>query len=315
MACDSPLKAFRSLERGEGGKPLVTFNPLKALNPTNPMLLPCGRCTGCRLERSRQWALRCVHESQLYQENCFITLTFADEHLPANYSVDVRDWQLFMKRLRKSLGSKKIRSFACGEYGDRNLRPHYHAILFNHDFNDKIFYKKTTQNLPLYTSQSLSALWPFGHCTVGAVTFESCAYVARYVMKKITGPDAAVHYTRQHPLTGETVQVAPEFVTQSRRPGLGAPWLERFKSDVYPGDYVVERGMRMQPPRFYDQKLTEEELEDVKRERQLKRWRGNYVKHRRGSPKANTPERRHARAVIRDARIKSLQRNLKDDEQ
>lgn len=122
MACDSPLKAFRSLERGEGGKPLVTFNPLKALNPTNPMLLPCGRCTGCRLERSRQWALRCVHESQLYQENCFITLTFADEHLPANYSVDVRDWQLFMKRLRKSLGSKKfaasrVVSTATGIFG------------------------------------------------------------------------------------------------------------------------------------------------------------------------------------------------------
>lgn len=301
MVCDFPLKGFRSVEKGSTGKPLITFNPLKAINSHLPLTIPCGRCTGCRLERSRQWALRCTHEAQLYDDNAFITLTFSDEHLPEDYSVHVRTWQLFMKRLRKSVGTKKIRSFACGEYGDENLRPHYHAILFNHDFSDKLFYKKTPQKLNLFTSQLLSTLWPYGHSTIGDVTFESAAYVARYVMKKFTGPDAAAHYTRVHPLTGKTVTVQPEFVTQSRRPGLGAPWLERFKSDVYPSDYVVERGMKMNPPRFYDLKLTEEELTQLKRRRKARgvqhKWNG-------------TKERLRVRAVVRDARIKSLQRKL-----
>jgi len=208
-----------------------------------------------------------------------------------------------MKKLRKSLGSKKIRSFASGEYTDEKQRPHYHAILFNHDFSDKKFFKFTPQKNKLYTSDILSNLWGNGFCTVGNVTFESAAYVARYVMKKYTGPDAEAHYTRIHPLTGKAVTVQPEFVTQSRRPGLGAPWLERFHTDVYPSDFVIERGMRMNPPRFYDQKLTEEELTQLKRRRKAKgvpnKWNG-------------TPERLKVRAAVRDARIKSLKRKLED---
>jgi len=305
VPCDYPLKGYRSTQKGESGKPLITFNPLKAMNSTNPLTIPCGRCTGCRLERSRQWGLRCTHEAQLYDENSFITLTYSDEHLPKDYSVHVREWQLFMKRLRKSLDNKKIRSFASGEYTEETLRPHYHAILFNHDFSDKIFFKKTPQKNILYTSPTLSQLWPFGFSTIGAVTFESAAYVARYVMKKYTNndPDKVVqHYTRIHPLTREAVIVQPEFVTQSRRPGLGAPWLERFKSDVYPSDYVVHDGAKMNPPRFYDKILTEEELTELKRRRKAKgvpnKWNG-------------TTERLKVRATVRDARIKSLQRTLK----
>lgn len=308
VPCDFPLKGFRSVERGSTGKPLITFNPLKAINSHLPLTIPCGRCTGCRLERSRQMALRCVHEAQLYDENCFVTLTFSDEHLPEDYSVHVRTWQLFMKRLRKSLGGKKIRSFACGEYGDENLRPHYHAILFNHDFSDKLFYKKTPQNQKLFTSQKLQTIWPYGHCTIGAVSFESAAYVARYVMKKYTNSldpsKVEQYYTRINPVTGKACRVQPEFCTGSRRPGLGAPWLKRFKSDVYPSDYIIERNMKMKPPRFYDQKLTEEELNELKRRRKRagvkNKWNG-------------TPERLRVRATVRDARIKSLKRSLKDD--
>jgi len=238
-----------------------------------------------------------------------LNLTFRNADLPEDYSVHVRTLQLFMKRLRKYLGTRKIRSFSCGEYGDDNLRPHYHSLIFNYNFPDLLFYKYTPQKNKLYTSQILSTLWPYGFSTIGDVTFESAAYVARYIMKKYTNSDpqkVVDHYTRIHPITGKAVIVQPEFVTPSRRPGLGAPWLKRFKSDVYPSDFIIERGQRMKPPRFYDQQLSEEELTELKRRRKAKgvpnKWNG-------------TKERLAVRATVRDARIKSLQRKLKDDDQ
>lgn len=314
MPCYEPLKGFRSLERNPAtGKHLITFNPLKALNSTNPMTIPCGRCTGCRLERSRQWAVRCMHEAQLYPRNAFITLTFNNESLPEDYSVHVRTLQLFIKKLRKSL-PQKIRTFACGEYGDLNLRPHYHALIFNHDFDDKKYFNQTKQGEILYTSDSLTDLWSYGHCTTGAVTFESAAYTARYIMKKYTGDKADEHYTRQHPLTKAFHRVEPEFVTMSRRPGIGAPWLERYKADVYPADKVIARGMVMNPPRFYDQSLTEEELDQVKRRRQRAglrySWDNTGELHRPSMRPDNTPERLRVRKAVKEAQLTHLKRTL-----
>lgn len=250
--------------------------------------------------------MRCTHEAQLHKQNSFITLTFSDEHLPEDYSVHVRTWQLFMKRLRKALGSKKIRSFACGEYGETNLRPHYHAILFNHDFEDKRLWKTDRHGNRLYVSKFLTELWGYGHCTTGDVTFESAAYVARYVMKKYIGDKADEHYTRVHPLSKKVVRVQPEFVTQSRRPGLGAPWLERYKSDVYPSDFIIARGMKMNPPRFYDQKLSEEELEQIKRRR-----KSTGLKFKAD----NTKERLAVRETVKRSKLNMLKRNLEDDKE
>lgn len=307
MTCYHPLRALLSREKNpETGKQKITFNPLEAINEHHILNLPCGQCIGCRLERSRQWALRCLHEAQLHEQNCFITLTYATEKLPDDYSVHVRAWQLFMKKLRKSLGGRKIRSFACGEYGDLNLRPHYHAIIFNHDFPDKRLWSTDRHGNKLYTSEKLKKLWPYGHSTLGDVTFESAAYVARYVMKKITGDNAPAHYTRVHPVSQKICRVQPEFVTQSRRPGLGAPWLARYKDDVYPHDFIIARGMKMQPPRFYDQKLSEGEITEIKR---LRKQRG--ARHKID----NTPERLRTRETIKKARVQLLKRNLKDDQQ
>lgn len=282
---------------------MITFNPLKNLIEGSSLQVPCGRCIGCRLERSRQWAIRCTHEAQLHEQNCFVTLTFSKEHLPADYSVHVRTLQLFIKRLRKALRHKKIRTFACGEYGDQFHRPHYHAIIFGHDFDDKLLWSTDRHGNKTYVSKKLTDIWGMGHCTLGAVTFESAAYVARYVMKKYTGPDADAHYTRVHPVTKKTVRVQPEFVTQSRRPGLGARWLERFKNDVYPHDFIVSRGRKMNPPRFYDQKLTEEELRQIKLRR-----KANSNRHRSD----NTKERLAVRETIKKQKLQLLERKLKD---
>lgn len=300
MGCDFPIKAYRSGIDPSTGKPAITFNAQKALNPDNPLMLPCGRCSGCRLERSRQWAIRCMHEAQLHEQNSFITLTFEDEHLPKDYGVHVRDLQLFFKRLRKSL-SYKIRFFASGEYGDVNLRPHYHAIIFNHDFYPKTYWGKNERGDKLYTSPSLSKLWPYGLATLGAVTFESAGYVARYSMKKIGGDQAVVHYARVHPVRKTISVVNQEFLVMSRRPGIGAPWLDRYLSDVFPSDFVVMRGRKSPVPRFYEKQLSEEELEMLKRRRKRQ---GLRFKDDR------TPARLEARRIVRDARISVLKRKL-----
>lgn len=277
MPCYYPMNGWRSRERGPTGKRKIVFN-LRDGFIDLPVTIPCGQCVGCRLERSRQWAIRCVHESQLYEKNCFITLTYNEKHLPTDGSLDVRAFQLFMKRLRKRFGDG-IRFFHCGEYGARHQRPHYHACLFNFDFDDKELWS-IRQGVKLYRSKALEELWsvdgdPLGFCTVGAVTFESAAYVARYIMKKQTG-DGALTYLDYNPVTGEIYnERKPEYCTMSRRPGIGRPWLEKFKTDVYPGDFVVLGGKKMRPPKYYDHVF---ELVDPSEMARIKSQRKRKVK-------------------------------------
>jgi len=210
-----------------------------------------------------------MHENQMHDESCFITLTMNDEYLNSRdnpYSLDRSEFQRFMKRLRKRYG-KKVRYFHCGEYGEKNSRPHYHAIIFGMDFEDKELFQ-VRDEIRLYTSETLAKLWPFGFVTIGEVTMESCAYVARYVTKKIKGKDAENHYIRWDPLTGEGIPIEPEYATMSRKPGIGKSWLDKYKSDVYPHDYVVIKKHKIRPPRFYDNQLDEKELEKLKIKRQ-----------------------------------------------
>lgn len=157
-----------------------------------------------------------------------------------------------MKRLRRWLGHKKLRFFHCGEYGEDTKRPHYHCILFGHDFSDKELKYTSKRGDKVYTSQKLDELWTHGHCSIGDVTFESAAYVARYVTKKITGEKALDHYNNINKETGEVLsERLPEYTTMSRRPGIGKNWFEKFNKDVFPYDEVVLRGKRMKPPKYY----------------------------------------------------------------
>lgn len=300
MGCDFPAKGYRSPEFNPAtGKRLLTFNPLKSIDSTNPIDIPCGRCMGCRLDRSQQWAVRCMHEAQMHEQNSYLTLTFSDEHLPINYSVDPRDMQLFMKRLRKSVHPKTIRFFLGAEYGDQYLRPHYHLIIFGHDFSDKIKFKKNKQGQWLYTSSSLEKLWPYGHATLGDVTFESAAYVARYCTKKVGGEAADTHYLRTHPLHGFICRVRPEFSLMSRMPGIGQSWFDKFKSDLFPSDQCVIDGRVIAVPRFYLKQLDEKEATAIKRRRRAKAL--VYKPHK-------TNRRRHDRIIVRQARMKNITR-------
>lgn len=243
MPCYHPMPAVRMRDGS------VKFVSRHKRGVEDTLELPCGQCIGCRLERSRQWAMRCMHEASLHDSNAFITLTYDDSHLPAGGTLVYRDFQLFMKRLRKVAG--KVTFYCGGEYGEQLRRPHFHACIFGYDFPDKVYFKKSSDGSKLYTSNLLEKLWPLGMSSCGSVTFASAAYIARYCVQKVNGQAAESHY-RVITDDGEIIQLLPEFNHMSLKPAIGKRWLERFESDVYPRDYVVVNGAKVKPPKYYD---------------------------------------------------------------
>lgn len=302
MACYRPISGYR----GRGGA--IVFKRSEAVI-LQEMQVPCGQCIGCRLERSRQWAARCVHEAALYEENSFITLTYEDARLPIGGSLVLHHWQDFMKRLRSRLAPRRIRFFHCGEYGDRFNRPHYHAIIFNFGFPDRVYFKKTGSGERLYISAFLDSLWSYGFSTVGDCTFDSAAYCARYCVKKVNGEAAYDHYWRVDERTGECHQVEPEYCTMSRRPGIGAGWLEKFESDVFPCDElpIPGRGVFGKPPRFYDARYEighPEVFAEIKKAR---------VRRARVHRADQTAERLRVREKVKVAQVSLLKRGYEGE--
>lgn len=268
MACHAPIAGWKKRETTADGKRAVTFRMRDGYSDL-PVNLRCGKCAGCRMDKAREWAVRCSHEASLWGHNVFITLTYSEMNLPKRWGVDSlcpRDFVLFMKKLRKVKDG--VRFLQAGEYGKLG-RPHHHALLFNCKFDDAVFWCKSGLN-DLYRSAELEGLWPFGFSSVGEVTFESAGYVARYTTKKMT---AAGDWTGcdQDPVKGKI----PEYMTMSRRPGIGAGWIEKYFSEVYPSDQVVVKGGKvMRPPRYYDlvaEKCDSEMFKQVcsRREREL----------------------------------------------
>lgn len=268
-----------------------------------PMQVPCGRCIGCRLDYSKDWAVRGYHESTLHLQNSFITLTFAPEHYPVDGSVNVRDMQLFFKAYRNEIYPKRIRYMCCGEYGDQTKRAHYHAIVFGHTFDDLQFYKRTGGN-NLYTSKKLEEIWKYGQCTVGEADFKTIAYVARYITKKINGQLADSHYMSIDKDSGEYFgQLHKEFFTCSRNPGIGLGWLDLYWRDLN-ADYVSILGDKYRIPRFYFDKMVERGLVD-----------NMAVKTRRQSlaqahAEDNTPARRAVRKRVHELKARKLVRSF-----
>lgn len=263
MPCFSPIKAWMVPPVKPGGKALIEFptkndssftRALKRITHRNPNAilidLPCGKCIGCRLERSRQWAVRAVKESQCHLENCFITLTYDPEHLPKNGSLNPDDLTKFIKRFRQKIAPAKIKYIAVGEYGDKTSRPHYHLLIFGYNFKDlkKVSAKNAETGVLSVRrhSEDLYKLWKMGLVSCDKVTFESCAYVARYNLKKVNGKKAADYY-------GDRV---PEFLHCSN--GIGREWYNSYGyTDTRATDSILINGIESKLPRYFD-KLHEE---------------------------------------------------------
>lgn len=301
MPCYHPLLGYRARVVGESGKRAVVFNPRDGF-PDFPVVLPCSQCLGCRLDRSEAWAIRCMHELHFHVHSMFLTLTYSDEHLPLGGTLVKRHFQEFMYRLRRHVKTR-VSYFQVGEYGERTRRPHYHALLFGYSFPDQKFLKKTPQDDPLYTSDTLDRLWGKGNCWIGAVTFQSAAYCARYIMKKVTGERAAEHYTVVDD-RGEMHCLVPEYITMSLKPAIGKRWIQRYWRDVYPDDFVVVGGKKRGVPAYYDKYLQEVAPTLYESVRLARMARGRLPEQRLDS----SPWRLEVREEVRAARISTLKR-------
>lgn len=286
-----------------------------------------------------------MHEAKQHRHNTWITLTYSDENLPERYwtgkkdtngrkifggTLQKSDMQRFIRSLRKRLSRKgaiedfrilfaykdgadmgrrpipQLRYYYGGEYGERLRRPHYHACLFGIDFADKKHYDTTSAGYKLYTSKTLEELWPYGRHMIGDLTWETAAYTARYIMKKITGQIAQAHYTVTDPDTGEIKLLLPEYNDMSRRPGIGNAWFMQNYKDVYRdlNPYVRVRGRKTAPPRYYEKLYTEINPSHI-----------DYIKDNRKkeiikNQKKFTTERLMAEEKITRTKIKSLQQRI-----
>jgi len=354
MPCTKPLLAYRSLsEYSENGNAKIYFKkPLTQDRPTEEVELPCGQCMSCRISRSREWALRCTHEASHWEQNCFITLTINDQNLSNKTkeckkcpiykkndnhkceegSLCKRDFQLFMKRLRKRYqgyepipGTKRypIRYFHCGEYGAQLRRPHHHACIFNFNFPDRVLWKRASEirasgknrapnSYSLYRSKILEELWPYGFSTIGQMNWQTAAYVARYVTKKINGDQAATHYLVGHPdtETGESFYLEPEYITMSREPGIGAIWFKQHGAKQYDKDYITHDGNKFPIPGFYDKIYAEKNPIHFK---QIKRERRQRAKELTPADLRERIRENQAREIIQNQRFSKLMRSVEND--
>lgn len=229
-------------------------------------LIPCGTCLSCRLTKSRDWTVRCLLESQYHEQSWFVTVTYDDDHLPFNVdclsgeltgksTLCKADFQKFIKRIRKNYRYDNHISYLCaGEYGDLSLRPHGHFLLFGLKLDDLEFYKNTSLGYPLYTSEFLNKCWPFGFVIVAPVTYESCAYVARYTMKK-AGDNKEDFY--------DDYLIEKEFLLCSLKPAIGYSYYCDHAMEIYKYDAIyLPDGKVVKPPRYFD-RLFEQEYPDL----------------------------------------------------
>lgn len=310
MSCDFPIAAYLRKDVNPSGKRSYQFVSRGSLSG-QVHYLPCGRCTGCRLERSRVWAVRCVHEAKMHRDNCFLTLTYDNDHLPADWSISVRELQLFMKKLRTTLfrlHGVRVRFYACGEYGDTTQRPHYHILLFGYDFGDKRLYSSNARGDNIYTSAFLDALWGKGQCKIGEVNFETAAYVARYCMKKVSGKERDAGHYMVITMDGEITERVPEFALMSRRPGIGATYYEKYGKEIRTHDSIIMNGQEIPSIRYYDKRfeaIDPEGLKRVKRKRHpvLKIGREKFLTESR-------LDRRIVKAKLKDAAVRQKKREL-----
>lgn len=270
MSCYHPIPAWRSDKGGE----VILWPPLNTAN----LELPCGKCLGCRATHAQHWAHRCQHEARSWQHNSFLTLTYDDEHLPEEGHLEPRDLQLFIKRLRKRVHSllakspkraqtrpphatsnarsrvvsdprSTLRYFACGEYGEQNGRPHYHALIFNADFPGTRI--GLSHGDELRTNPLITECWPLGHHAIATARPGAVAgYIAKYALK--------AQHRAAHGITDANGVWRPApFLRMSRRPAIGKDWLSKYHADLSHGYLVTPDGHRTSIPRYYKKQLKE----------------------------------------------------------
>lgn len=259
-------------------------------------------CIGCRMRRASDWQMRVMHEASSWDQNCFVTLTYGRDMLPAGASLEHRHFQLFMKRLRR-VHNGPVRFYMCGEYGPLHGRPHYHACLFNVNFADRVPAGKSGSGHVFYDSKRLAALWAFGRVSVQDLTRETAGYCAQYIMKKALGVDAKTAYDLVD-ADGVVTKRRPEYAAMSLKPGIGAAWFAKYSRDVFPHDFCVADGVERRVPKYYDRlskRILTIDVDDVEYKRQIRAL---------ASVAENTDERREVREKVHLARLSQKLRSV-----
>lgn len=316
MACYHPIPAYQS----GPGAPVRLWPPLG----THTTKLPCGSCIGCKTDHAADWSRRAQHEASSWDHNCFVTLTYDNESLPYRGYLEPKDLQRFLKRLRRALDRRPpallttpiphyhlrrlpkgvqgprqqvvrtgfIRYLASGEYGDRTSRPHYHILLFNCEFADKVRVGKD-----LYESPTLAKLWKHGVHRIGTLTGASANYVAQYTLK---GHEDMFRSFPEAASTGafgsgpvkfydqDGVIIPRPFLRASTKPPLGNEWIKKYKTDLQHG-YLISQNRKNRIPRGIKkqlQKIDPQILEAATLAAQ---------EHKRGSHNLDAAERIHHR--------------------
>lgn len=284
----------------------LTMNPARAWSGLPPLTIPCNQCIGCRLDHARDWATRLTHEAKCHEQSCFVTLTYSESNIPPDRGIHKRDMQLWIKRLRKSL-SVPIRYFLCGEYGDRTMRPHYHALIFGWMPPDLKPWRRSGSGHVLYRSSMVEETWPYGSVEIGRFSPQTAGYVARYTIKKVRGETAEEHYRYADPETGQIYDRTPPFILMSSKPGIGLGWFERFAGDAFPSDFLILDGRKVPVPRYYTKKLKEqnERMQTLVKARRMQ----NAHRHKAN----NTPERLEVREELQHLKAKRLIRSMEKD--
>lgn len=304
MPCTEPKRCWR-VGVTENGKPNYVFKKPDYHWQYESQMVPCGKCISCKLQKSAEWATRAYHESMFHTDNCFVTLTYAQEHLPLNNSLSTEDLRIFIKKVRDYVRPHKFKYLACGEYGSKPKtgdieRPHYHICFFGIDFLDKYYFFSNKLGQPVYRSYKLEKLWPYGISSIAEFTYETAAYTSRYTLKKQTQEEKYEH-VNVDTTTGEIIEQAkyerimlrqgkqPEFIRMSK--GIGLQWFTKFKSDTNK-DYICSNGKKHKIPRYYDKKREESDPQFIEKIKEARKQKAKELR------KDNTKVRRKSKDII-----------------
>lgn len=253
MNCSRPLMLNRDTGKIEAYKPGGEASD-------KYLLLPCRSCLACRANYAKDWAVRLEWERAETPEDeaWFITLTYQDEpkryriqqmtgEVECNTSLEKKDLQLFIRRAKKRWPT--LRYFACGEYGARTGRAHYHGAFFNMNIPDLRHYSYNKNYQPLWTSETINQLWGKGYCIIGKLEYGSAQYIAKYIAKAdkdIRQKDWELWTGKQRP-----------FLLMSKRPGIGEAYIKKYHETLAKDRNTLIAGYRRKLPKYAIEKLTD----------------------------------------------------------
>lgn len=308
MSCTRPVSA-QSYTCPTAGIPAIRF---KNFDGEPNLQLPCNKCPSCKLKKAREWALRCWHESQMHETSSNITLTYADEHLPKNRNLDHRDFQLFMKRLRKNFcryetddqGERvcinPISFFMCGEYGGKTHRPHFHVIIFGYYPPDPVYHRTSDAGHRYYKSETLDKYWKKGFTDLTNVSYKNAGYIARYTLKKQL-PDEATQDRYIYTENGEQKTRKFEYIRMSTNPAIGRSWFLKYAEQTIRNDHVLDpNGNKIPVPRYYLDILRDEICPDSHE------WLAKLRLEKAQANPDNSPDRLRQKAICTESKIQQL---------